>query len=72
MAGKRKLFEEVGSGAQVPAAPVGGLIDGRSRGARGGIRLWLVVIFLLVAAMIVVGGLTRLTDSCLLYTSRCV
>ncbi|MBL9057288.1 MAG: COX15/CtaA family protein [Rhodobacteraceae bacterium] len=63
MAGKRKLFEEVGTGAQAPVAPVGGLIDGPSRGARGGIRLWLVVIFLLVAAMIVVGGLTRLTDS---------
>ena len=26
-------------------------------------RLWLVVLFLLVTAMIVVGGLTRLTDS---------
>ncbi len=63
MAGKRKLFEEVGTGAQAPVAPVGGLIDGPSRGARGGIRLWLVAIFLLVAAMIVVGGLTRLTDS---------
>ena len=63
MAGKRKLFEEVGSGAQAPVVPAGGLIDGRSRGARGAIRLWLVAIFLLVAAMIVVGGLTRLTDS---------
>lgn len=63
MAGKRSIFEEVGSGAQAPVVPVGGLIDGRSRGARGGIRLWLVTIFLLVAAMIAVGGLTRLTDS---------
>lgn len=61
MAGKRKLFEEVGA-ATAPIAPQGGLIDGR-KGARAGIRLWLVAIFLLVAAMIAVGGLTRLTDS---------
>ena len=61
MAEKRKLFEDVGAGA-APVAPQGGLIDGK-KGARGGIRLWLVAIFLLVAAMIAVGGLTRLTDS---------
>lgn len=63
MAGKRKLFEEVGGGAQAPVVPAGGLIDARGRGSRGAVRLWLVAIFLLVAAMIVVGGLTRLTDS---------
>lgn len=63
MAGKRKLFEEVGAGAQAPVLPQGGLIDGAGRGARGAIRLWLALIFLLVAAMIIVGGLTRLTDS---------
>ncbi len=60
MAEKRKLFEDVG--APVVAAPVGGLIDG-NKGARRGIRAWLVGIFLLVAVMIAVGGLTRLTDS---------
>ncbi|MBP0482911.1 heme A synthase [Sagittula salina] len=62
MAEKRKLFEEVGSGAprQVPA---GGMIDAKGRGARGAIRAWLMVLFALVMAMIVVGGLTRLTDS---------
>ena len=59
MAEKRKLFEEVGAAV---VAPVGGLIDG-NKGARRGIRAWLVGIFLLVAVMIVVGGLTRLTDS---------
>ncbi len=64
MAGKRKLFEEVGAGAQVPVLPMGGLIDrAGSGGARGAIRIWLALIFALVAAMIVVGGLTRLTDS---------
>ena len=61
MAEKRKLFEDVAATA-APVAPQGGLIDGR-KGARRGIRVWLVAIFLLVAMMIAVGGLTRLTDS---------
>ena len=50
MANKRSIFEDVGA-AQV-VVPQGGLIDGRGKGARRGIRLWLAVIFLLVAAMI--------------------
>jgi len=61
MAQKRSIFEEVGEKAQAPA-PQPGLID-RGSGARGAIRLWLALIFVLVAAMILVGGLTRLTDS---------
>ena len=61
MSEKRKLFEDVAATA-APVAPQGGLIDGR-KGARRGIRVWLVAIFLLVAMMIAVGGLTRLTDS---------
>lgn len=63
MATKRNIFEEVGEGQKAPVAPVGGGIDARPKGARAGIRLWLVGLFLLVVAMIVVGGLTRLTDS---------
>lgn len=63
MAEKRKLFEEVGAGAPALVLPKGGMIDGAGKGARRGIRIWLAVIFLLVAAMIAVGGLTRLTDS---------
>ena len=63
MATKRSIFEEVGAGQKAPVAPVGGGIDARPRGARRGIRLWLVALFLLVSTMIVVGGLTRLTDS---------
>ena len=63
MATKRSIFEEVGAGQKAPVLPVGGGIDARPKGARAGIRLWLVGLFLLVAAMIVVGGLTRLTDS---------
>ncbi|MDO8982879.1 heme A synthase [Cypionkella sp.] len=63
MATKRSIFEEVGPGGPAVAARQGGLIDGRGKGARRGIRAWLLVIFALVAVMIAVGGLTRLTDS---------
>jgi heme a synthase len=62
MAGKRSIFEEVGQSSQA-ALPQGGMIAARKTGARRGIRLWLIGIFLLVAMMIAVGGLTRLTDS---------
>ncbi|TDE38334.1 heme A synthase [Antarcticimicrobium sediminis] len=64
MATKRSIFEEVGDGevaAERAAQP--GAIDRGRRGARKGIRAWLIVIFVLVVAMIAVGGLTRLTDS---------
>ncbi len=62
MAGKRSIFEEVASTEKV-AVTQPGLIDRGSRGARGAIRLWLMLIFLLVVLMISVGGMTRLTDS---------
>ncbi|WP_068111520.1 heme A synthase [Tropicimonas marinistellae] len=66
MAEKRSIFEEVQEAKGEPAkartaAP--GAIDRAHRGARRGIRLWLAVLFALVVVMIVVGGLTRLTDS---------
>ena len=63
MSGKRSIFEEVSG--ETPAretAATGGIDRGRS-GARRGIRAWLMVLFALVIAMIVVGGLTRLTES---------
>lgn len=64
MSGKRKLFEEVGQDAQTTrSTPAGGMIDKGRRGARRGIRAWLLVLFALVVTMIAVGGLTRLTDS---------
>ncbi|MFN3575994.1 MAG: heme A synthase [Tabrizicola sp.] len=63
MATKRSIFEEVGEGQKPAVVPAGGGIDARPKGARRGIRLWLVALFLLVATMIAVGGLTRLTDS---------
>ncbi|WP_300057766.1 heme A synthase [uncultured Roseobacter sp.] len=60
---KRKLFEEVGETTDTrPAAQPGGIDQGHS-GARGAIRVWLMILFALVVLMIGVGGLTRLTDS---------
>ncbi|MCV2890077.1 heme A synthase [Ruegeria aquimaris] len=62
MSGKRSIFEEV-SGDTRKAVAQPGMIDRGRGGARGAIRAWLMVLFALVVAMIVVGGLTRLTDS---------
>jgi len=59
---KRSIFEEVAPGeARKPVAT--GVIDAAQSGARGAIRIWLMVLFGLVTLMIAVGGLTRLTDS---------
>ncbi|MFY0691347.1 MAG: COX15/CtaA family protein [Paracoccaceae bacterium] len=62
MAQKRSIFEEVEAEEKPAATP--GVIDRSARsGARGAIRIWLMVLFALVVVMIAVGGLTRLTDS---------
>ena len=63
MSGKRSIFEEVGETTQTRSEPQTGIIDRGRTGARRGIRAWLMVLFALVVAMNVVGGLTRLTDS---------
>lgn len=64
MSGNRTIFEEVDSPTPQAAPRATGLIDRGGRdAARGAIRGWLVLLFVLVAAMIAVGGLTRLTDS---------
>ncbi|WP_321363853.1 heme A synthase [uncultured Celeribacter sp.] len=66
MAQKRSIFEEVGTDQKPKTAASTipkGLIEKGNRGARRGIRVWLMVIFALVMMMIAVGGLTRLTDS---------
>ena len=57
----RSIFEEVGTTQKQVATPGG--IDARGTGARRAIRMWLMVLFALLAVMIAVGGLTRLTDS---------
>ena len=38
-------------------------VHGVEGGARGAVRVWLMILFALVVVMIAVGGLTRLTDS---------
>lgn len=62
MAKPRSIFEEV-DGQRSTSTAQGGMIDRSPKGARGFVRIWLVVLFALVAAMIVVGGATRLTGS---------
>ena len=57
----RAIFEDVSS-TQKPAVVPGGIDRGR-RDARGAIRGWLMVLFALVALMIAVGGMTRLSDA---------
>ena len=66
MAGNRSIFEEVSDEAGTRmAAETGGIERGSGGGGRGrgAMRAWLMALFVLVAAMVVVGGLTRLTDS---------
>ncbi|WP_022706341.1 heme A synthase [Paracoccus zeaxanthinifaciens] len=60
---KRPVFQEVSDPQAARPAQTRGMIDARPRGARRAIRAWLSVLFVMVLAMIVVGGATRLTDS---------
>ncbi len=60
---KRPIFQEVSSQTPPAQPPAGGMIDARPKGARGAIRIWLVALFVMVAAMIALGGATRLTGS---------
>ena len=63
MADKRKLFEEVDDVQAARPVAQPGVIDAGRGGARGAIRIWLMILFALVFVMILVGGATRLTDS---------
>ncbi|MCA0872904.1 COX15/CtaA family protein [Seohaeicola saemankumensis] len=63
MSSKRSIFEDVATDEPERPVPQPGLIDRGRGGARRGIRAWLMILFALVVAMIVVGGMTRLTDS---------
>lgn len=60
---KRPVFEEVPD--QTATRPVAhtGMIDAAPKGARKAIRLWLMLLFVMVMAMIALGGATRLTGS---------
>ncbi len=61
MAGRRAIFEDVSVRAAPVAAP--GEADRRKARARAWVAGWLAALALLVAAMVLVGGMTRLTDS---------
>lgn len=63
MSQKRSIFEDVSDATNPKPIAQPGMIDRGRRGARQGIRVWLILIFMLVVVMIGVGGLTRLTDS---------
>ncbi|SPF76264.1 Heme A synthase [Aliiroseovarius pelagivivens] len=66
MSKPRSIFEEVSDATpEVRDVPKTGAIERGSGGggARGAIRVWLMILFAMVAVMVVVGGLTRLTDS---------
>ncbi len=63
MSKQRNIFEEVASDKPKAEAPKGGLIDGGRGGSRKAVARWLLILFKLVVLMVVVGGLTRLTDS---------
>jgi cytochrome c oxidase assembly protein subunit 15 len=58
---RRAIFEDVSARAAPVAAP--GEADRRKARARGWVAAWLGLLAALVAAMVLVGGMTRLTDS---------
>lgn len=60
----RSIFEEVGQDTPTRQTAQTGMIErGGGRGARRGIRAWLIALFALITIMVLVGGMTRLTDS---------
>lgn len=63
MSNTRSIFEEVSTEKPSGDAPKGGLIDAGRNDWRGGVAMWMKILFALVALMVVIGGLTRLTDS---------
>lgn len=60
---KRPVFEEVSDQTAPRQTVQTGMIDAAPKGARRAIRVWLVILFSMVAAMIALGGATRLTGS---------
>lgn len=63
MSTRRTIFEDVGEKSTAAQQQIGLIDQGQNTGARAAIRAWMILLFLLVWAMILVGGLTRLTDS---------
>ena len=64
MTKKRAIFEEISASKQEKTVSSVGVIERNSQeNNRGAIQIWLKILFSLVVVMILVGGLTRLTDS---------
>jgi len=63
MSDKRSIFEDVSGDAPVERKVETGVISGAKASAKRAIRIWLHILLVMVALMIIVGGLTRLTDS---------
>lgn len=62
MASNRSIFVDVGSTERI-VAPQIGAIDAGKTGARRAIAAWLALMLAMVICLVLVGGLTRLTDS---------
>lgn len=60
---RRRIFEEAGGQGADPAPQTGAIDAGGGGASRRAARLWLLCLFVLVALTVIVGGLTRLTDS---------
>ncbi|MCQ0969731.1 COX15/CtaA family protein [Paracoccus sp. TK19116] len=61
---KRPVFEDVSDPAATTRPVTStGIIDAAPKGARRAIKVWLIVLFVMVASMIALGGATRLTGS---------
>lgn len=59
MSKKRNIFEEVGGERKAVGSAAVGVIDRASKGARDLIRVWLMVVFFLLAANVLLGVLNR-------------
>ena len=59
---RRPVFQEV-TETTPRSTPAGGMIDAGHKTGRGWVRVWLMLLFVMVVAMIALGGATRLTGS---------
>ena len=59
----RNIFEEVTVEKSSVNQPKSGIINREQDNWRNSVSVWLKILFSMVVAMVIVGGLTRLTDS---------
>ena len=59
----RNIFEDVNTEKSIDTSIKVGIIDQGRDEWRAGVSQWMKVLFILVCLMIIIGGLTRLTDS---------